>query len=244
MKKIFLFIAISFCFLSLTQPAFAYRTIKQNDTFLDNTVAPTGISTENIQTQIGSIIAGSLKIVGTLFFGLMIYGGFLWMTAHGEEEPITKAKNTIFAAIIGLAIIISAFAITNIVTKLTKTGPTGAGMSADGTPSLSPSAQSAENMTEMCNNAFNQCSGGCPTGAIGDVCSRRCMERFTTCNAQRDAAVEAAQAAEQNQAAAQEKKKRCEPITLECSQNCRASSDVIPEIAACVVDCLQSNQCD
>ena len=41
----------------------------------------------------------------------IVYGGFLWMTAHGNEEQVTKAKNLITAALIGLVIILSAYAI-------------------------------------------------------------------------------------------------------------------------------------
>jgi hypothetical protein len=232
MKKIFLFIAISFCFLSLTQPAFAYRTIEQNDTFLDDTVNPTGISTENIQTRIGAIIAGSLKIVGTLFFGLMIYGGFLWMTAHGEEEPITKAKNTIFAAIIGLAIIISAFAITNIVTKLTKTGPTGAGMSADGTPSLSPSAQSAENMTTICDDNYNRCTNGCNDNA--QLCLNTCSTSKDLCYEQRDNAITRQVIQDYNQTTYE----NCQQQEATCRVGCRTKfPDLIQEQTYCIDEC-------
>ena len=41
----------------------------------------------------------------------MLYSGFNWMTAAGDEEKITKAKSTIRASIIGLLIIISAYAL-------------------------------------------------------------------------------------------------------------------------------------
>ena len=42
----------------------------------------------------------------------MIYGGITWMTAGGNETTVTNAKKTITAAIIGLVIVISAYAIT------------------------------------------------------------------------------------------------------------------------------------
>jgi hypothetical protein len=42
---------------------------------------------------------------------LMIYGGYNWMTAAGDEQKIDKAKDTIRAAMIGLIIIIAAYAI-------------------------------------------------------------------------------------------------------------------------------------
>jgi len=58
-----------------------------------------------------------LSFVGVVFLILMIYGGFLWMTARGVEEQVTKAKNIIIAAIIGLIIVIAAYAISYFVIK-------------------------------------------------------------------------------------------------------------------------------
>ncbi|MBI4139136.1 hypothetical protein HY479_03230, partial [Candidatus Uhrbacteria bacterium] len=45
----------------------------------------------------------------------LLYGGFLWMTAGGSEEGVTKAKTMIRNAIIGLVIIVAAFSISNFV---------------------------------------------------------------------------------------------------------------------------------
>ena len=41
----------------------------------------------------------------------------VWMLARGEEDRITKARETIIAAVIGLVIVVSAYAITNLVTE-------------------------------------------------------------------------------------------------------------------------------
>jgi len=73
---------------------------------------------------IGKFIKLLLTLVGSIFLVLVIYGGFLWMTAGGNEEQVTKAKNMIKSATIGLAIILSAYAITYfVVSKLAQ--PTG-----------------------------------------------------------------------------------------------------------------------
>lgn len=83
--------------------------------------ATIGASTNNrvlqansdIKITVGSAIGKILAFVGILFFILMIYSGILWMTARGEEAQVTKAKDLIIAAIIGLAIVLSAYAITS-----------------------------------------------------------------------------------------------------------------------------------
>ena len=69
------------------------------------------------ESIIGSIIQVALSFLGVIFLILMIYGGFLWMTAKGNEEQVTKAKNLITAAIIGLIIVISAYAISYVLIK-------------------------------------------------------------------------------------------------------------------------------
>jgi len=57
------------------------------------------------------IIKTVLSFLGVLFLVLMIYGGFLWMTARGNEDQVTKSKNLIIAAIIGLLIVLASYAI-------------------------------------------------------------------------------------------------------------------------------------
>ncbi|MCG2701066.1 hypothetical protein L6267_02785 [Candidatus Parcubacteria bacterium] len=64
---------------------------------------------------IGAIIQTALTFLGVIFLILMIYGGYLWMTARGNEEQSGKAKNTIVAAIIGIVIVLSAYAISYLV---------------------------------------------------------------------------------------------------------------------------------
>ena len=68
---------------------------------------------DNIPATIGKVVGAALAFVGVVFLILMIYGGFLWMLARGNETEVTKAKDTIIAAIIGLIIVLSAYAITS-----------------------------------------------------------------------------------------------------------------------------------
>ena len=65
----------------------------------------------SVETVVGNIIQSFLSIFGILFLGLMVYGGYKWMIAQGREEEIKKAKDIIRSSIIGLAIALSAYAI-------------------------------------------------------------------------------------------------------------------------------------
>lgn len=64
---------------------------------------------------LGSIINVVLGFLGVVFLVLLLYAGFLWMTAQGEEKTVEKAKGIIKQAIIGLVIVVAAFAISNFV---------------------------------------------------------------------------------------------------------------------------------
>jgi len=60
----------------------------------------------------GKALGAILAFTGIIFFALMIYGGILWMTAAGNDEQTKKAMNVITAAIVGVVIVASAYAIT------------------------------------------------------------------------------------------------------------------------------------
>lgn len=65
-----------------------------------------------IGSVVGTIIKGFLALLGIIFVILILIAGYNWMTASGDEEKITKAKDTIRSAVIGLIIIVAAYSIT------------------------------------------------------------------------------------------------------------------------------------
>jgi amino acid transporter len=67
--------------------------------------------------NIGLGIKTFLSILGMIFVILIIYAGYKWMMAQGDEGEIKKAKATINRAIIGLIIIIGSFAIWNLISN-------------------------------------------------------------------------------------------------------------------------------
>ena len=73
-------------------------------------------TSSTVGSVIGSVIATALSLVGIIFLALMVYAGFLWMTARGESSQIEKAQDIIKTSIIGIAIVLSAYAITQFVT--------------------------------------------------------------------------------------------------------------------------------
>jgi len=72
-------------------------------------------TTRDLPQTIGSIIKIILGFLGIVLLIVIIYGGWLWMTAGGDEEQVKKAKSWIVNGIIGLVIILLAYAITDYV---------------------------------------------------------------------------------------------------------------------------------
>ena len=89
----------------------------QNNNFgLDDTFGDdAGLGTENLDVVVSGLISAILGVLGIIAVILILYGGFIWMTAVGNEDKVDKAKKLIFAGIIGLVIILSAYAIAQFV---------------------------------------------------------------------------------------------------------------------------------
>lgn len=85
----------------------------------DGDAADSGVKSvmTDIPTAIGKIVGAGLAFVGVLFFILMIYGGITWMLARGNETDVTKAKELLQSAVIGLVIVLAAYIITNFISS-------------------------------------------------------------------------------------------------------------------------------
>jgi len=81
------------------------KLVAEGAGYAENTDATT------LRKIFGSAIGGVLSVLGVMFLIFIIYAGYTYMSAHGEEEKVKKSLATIRQAIIGLIIIISAFAL-------------------------------------------------------------------------------------------------------------------------------------
>ena len=61
------------------------------------------------------IIKLILGFLGIIALVLILLGGFKWMLAAGNEEKVEEAKKLLWAGLIGLILILAAFAISNFV---------------------------------------------------------------------------------------------------------------------------------
>lgn len=80
-----------------------------------------------LETVVAGIISSVLALVGVALLGFLLYGGFLWMTAAGEDGKVKKARGVITDAIVGLVIIVLAYYIADYVLARLLEATTGAG---------------------------------------------------------------------------------------------------------------------
>lgn len=72
----------------------------------------------NLGTLISTTIQVAMLIAGLIVLFIIILGGIQYVTSGGDKEAAQGAKNRITAALVGLLILVSAFAITMIVEKV------------------------------------------------------------------------------------------------------------------------------
>lgn len=113
MKKI----AIAFASLALAFSAIALPAAvgAQTDVFGLKPVESTGLGNQDPRETAANIIRVGLGVLGIVAVIIVLYGGVLWMTAAGNDERVGTAKKVLFSGLIGLIIILSAFALTQFV---------------------------------------------------------------------------------------------------------------------------------
>jgi len=85
-------------------------------------IAHPALAADGSVSQVESFIRNIIKVVaglaGLVATGFFVVGGFGYITSSGNPERLDRAKHTLIYSGIGLAIVIAAFVISNIVTDL------------------------------------------------------------------------------------------------------------------------------
>lgn len=124
--------ATVFCIFTSFHHASAQTTSVENAAVpitagLDVIEKPLGLPKEDVRVVIARIIRVALGLIGIIMVVLLMYGGYLWMSAGGNNEQISKAQQVLKNAAIGLAIILSSYAITIFVMRVLGIGDAGGG---------------------------------------------------------------------------------------------------------------------
>jgi hypothetical protein len=77
-------------------------------------------------TDVGKLVSNSINVVlivaGILIFVYLVWGGLQWMTSGGDKSNVEQARNRITHALIGLAIVAAAWALTLVISNFLGTG--------------------------------------------------------------------------------------------------------------------------
>ncbi|MFA7314585.1 MAG: hypothetical protein WC025_01475 [Candidatus Magasanikbacteria bacterium] len=113
MYKTLLYITFIFAILIVfVNNAHATKSLNDATTALNTVSQKTGIDQSDLTDVVGNTVNMFFIFVGLIFFGLMVYAGLRWMTARDQADKVEKARNTMIGAVIGLAILLAAYAIT------------------------------------------------------------------------------------------------------------------------------------
>ncbi len=72
-------------------------------------------STQDVKATIQNIVRIIVGFLGIIVIIIILYGGFLWLTSFGDEDKIGQAKKLIASGVVGLVVVLAAYAIANFV---------------------------------------------------------------------------------------------------------------------------------
>lgn len=115
--------SLGFVFSTFSKSAQADLGLLQMQQGLDEIAAPYGdnYAKRDIRIVVANIIKEILGVLSLLFIGLIIFAGFKWMTAGGNEEKVKSASKLLSNAIVGLLIILASWGLSLFILKALRT---------------------------------------------------------------------------------------------------------------------------
>ena len=101
---------VSIVSLGLLLPLFAFAQMG-----VETIQTYEGSNERDLPSAIMNVVNYALIIVGVLALAFIVYGGFLYITAHGDDKQVDSAKGIIINAVIGIVVIGIAAALVNFV---------------------------------------------------------------------------------------------------------------------------------
>jgi len=136
------------------------------------TTADTGNVLGQIISSVSNVIISLAAIAVLMYF---LWAGYNWLTAGGDKQKVEEARTRITNALIGMAIVASALALSAIVNKFFGTNVDIPGMNSG---SFGSSSSGGGGSSSDCGGGLN--IGG-PTGVGPDGITYRCVEAGTPC---------------------------------------------------------------
>lgn len=169
---------LSIFVFSILLSSFVASNVSAADYSLSLFAKKAGYSTSgnkaSLEGTVNIVVNVVLSLTGIIFLILAVYAGVRWMTAQGNSEDVTKAQETLQAAIIGMVVVSMAYAITGLIfNTLQKNIPTD-----NGVPDVQVSCTKDTDCKagEKC-NAYGFCYAPSCSDTVyqcGGNCSKKC----------------------------------------------------------------------
>lgn len=78
---------------------------------IDNVGASIGLAAPNFSVLLVNLVNWILGLLGVIAVAMIILGGFQWLISGGNEDSVTAAKKTIGNAVIGIIVVLLAWAV-------------------------------------------------------------------------------------------------------------------------------------
>ena len=108
-------IAVGAGLAAVMLPLAAMAQLSADDLGLVDAGAEIGLTDRDIRETVGSIIKAFMGLLGIVAVVIILLGGFKWMMSQGESAKVDDAKKLMMSGVIGLAIILTSYAIATFV---------------------------------------------------------------------------------------------------------------------------------
>ena len=108
-------------FTSLVKPVSAFtcpdKTVRQGESVsaLSECNVEKTEGEKSLMSNVNMLINVFASVMGFLAIGMIIYGGFMLLTAQGDPARIKRGKDVVLYSVIGLILVVLAYAIVNFV---------------------------------------------------------------------------------------------------------------------------------
>lgn len=108
MRRVLSLASSTIALLAFAKPAFAQNIVFDSS----------GVPFTNLGALLQNALALLFFVAGLLAFVFIVIGGIQWITAGGDAKAASAARDRITAAVVGLLVVVAAFAITLILGQL------------------------------------------------------------------------------------------------------------------------------
>ena len=114
LARLLITIAVIGASFFMTMPVYA-QGINDCPENTDPKLCPQSGGEAQIQTKIGNVLRTVYFWIGIIAVVVIVISGIRYMTSQGNAEAVKKAKSGITYAVIGLIVVLAAFAITEVI---------------------------------------------------------------------------------------------------------------------------------